>query len=265
LASLLVFVILAYGLKLFGVGALLRLDLGEERHRSVAMVFARAFAITFMVGIFFPYRGVEIGMIFIQPTLWMLGVFALRPVGTWLERNRGKWRTAIVWGILGLTWIQAMLAFNFSYETAFGRDTARALTDIRSTADPTDVVAYLPTDITQKPVWSYGIQSTNFAVMAMTGLDGYFSSQAYSRLGAASGLAGKTLQEISQKAELLYDQRRADVEGFLTGKLTPDGYSRLEQDHVRWVVVLEDSVQEVAQSPTPWRRTNEIRIYKLSP
>ena len=34
-----------------------RLDLGEERHRGVAMVFAIVFALSFVIGTFFPYQG----------------------------------------------------------------------------------------------------------------------------------------------------------------------------------------------------------------
>jgi hypothetical protein len=265
LACLVMFLILAYGLKLFGVGALARIDLGEERHRAVAMLFALAFAVNFMVGTFFPYQGVGVGVIFLQPTLWMLGLFALRPISRWLERNRGNWRAAILWGVLGLTWAQALLAFNFSFKTSLGEETVSALQDLRSTASPEDVIAYLPGDITQKAVWGYTQTSTNFAIMAMTGLDGYFSSRNYSTFSAAPGLSGSSAEEVLAKANRLYEQRHADIESFLRGDTTPAVLARLTQDHVRWIAVFGDAMQAISSPATPWRKTQEITIYRLSP
>ena len=90
-ASLIVFPILAYGIKLVGLGPMLRLDLGEDRHRSLAMVFALAFALSFVIGTFFPYQAFGgVGIVFLQPTLWILGLFSLRPINTWMEQGRGS-------------------------------------------------------------------------------------------------------------------------------------------------------------------------------
>jgi hypothetical protein len=265
LVSLIFLPIVAYGLKLFGVGALARIDLGEERHRGLAMLLAVVFALSFVIGTFFPYQGIPQPFIFLQPTFFILGFFSLRPIGAWLERNRTNWRAAALWGMLGLTWVQALMAFNFCYETSFGQDTVRALQDVRSTAMPEDVVAYLPSDLTQKPVWGYTQQSTNFAIMAMTGLDGYFSSQTYSRFNAVPGLSGKSPQEVMDKAEHLYEQRRADIESFVKGDITADATARLTNDHVRWIVVSGDAMQEISSSAIPWRRTRDIVVYWISP
>lgn len=193
--SLIVFPVVAYGVKLFGAGAMTRFDLGEERHRGLAMVFAIVFVSSFVIGTFFPYKGVGgIAIVFLQPTLWILGLFSLHPIHAWLERNRGSWRPIVLWGILGLTWVQALGAFNFSSKAAFGLDTTHALQDVRSQSAPDEVVAYLPSELTEQPVWGHVEVSTNFSIMAMTGLDGYFSSQEYSKSHAVPGLSGRIRQ-----------------------------------------------------------------------
>jgi hypothetical protein len=264
-ASLVVLVVFAYGVKLFGVAALVRLDLGEDRHRALGMLFAAVFAISFVIGTFFPYKGIEVGIIFLQPTLWILALFSLWPIGTWLQRNKIKWRAVAFWGMLGLTWAQALLAFNFSYGASFGQDTIRALQDVRSTATPQDVVAYLPSDLTQKAIWGYTQQSTNFAIMAMTGLDGYFSSEMYSKFNAVPGLSGKSPDEVLDKAEHLYEQRHADIESFIKGDITAEASARLANDHVRWIVVSGATAHGNLPSTMLWRRTPEISVYRLLP
>ena len=265
IACLIVFPILAYGFKLFGLRALARQDLGDARYRGIAMLLAVVFAMSFVIGTFFPYQGLDVGIIFLQPTTWILALFALRPIGTWLQRNPTNWRAAAVWGVLGLTWVQALLALNFGYKLTFAQDTFGALQDVRMAAAPQDVVAYLPSDITQKPVWGYTQQSTNFAIMAMTGLDGYFSSETYSKVNAVPGLSGKTSAEVLDKAERLYQLRRADVDSFLKGTITEAATARLNNDHVRWIVVSDEAMRDISTPVTPWRKTGEIAVYRLSP
>jgi hypothetical protein len=264
-ASLIVFPIVAYGVKLFGLGAMARLDIGGERHRGMAMVFAIAFALSFVIGTFFPYQGFGgIAIVFLQPALWILGLFSLHPIDAWLERNRGSWRPVALWAMLGLTCVQALGAFNFSYKTVFGQDTARALLDIRLAAAPDDVVAYLPSDLTAKPIWGHAMESTNFAIVAMTGLDGYFSSQAYSSFYAVPGLSGRNAAEVLAQAERMYEQRRDDVASFVKGDLKDDASARLAKDHVRWIVVSGDALQKISSSATPWRKTREIAVYRFT-
>ena len=263
-ASLIVFPIVAYGVKLFGVGAMARLDLGEERHRGIAMVFAIAFALSFVFGTFFPYKGVGgIAIVFLQPTLWILGLFSLHPLHAWLERNKGSWRPVALWAMLGLTWVQALGAFNFSSKVAFGQDAAHALQDIRVEAPPDDVVAYLPSGLTERSIWGRAEESTDFSILAMTGLDGYFSSETYSKFHAVPGLSGRNPAEVLAQAEGLYEQRRDDVRSFLKGDITEAARARLAKDHVRWIVVSGDALQGISSSASPWRKTREIAVYHL--
>jgi len=263
--ALIVFPVVAYGVRLFGVGAMARFDLGEQRLRSIAAVLAIVWALSFVIGTFFPYQGVGgIAVVFIQPTLWILGLFSLRPIDAWLERNRGGWRPVALWGVLGLTCVQALGAFNFSSEAVFGRDAAQALQDIRSQAAPDDVVAYLPTVLTERPIWGHAQESTNYSIMAMTGLDGYFSSETYSISFAVPGLNGSNPADVLAQAERLYEQRRADVGSFVTGDITDAASARLAEDHVRWIVVSGDALQGVSYSATPWRKTRELTVYRLS-
>ncbi len=264
IACLIVFPIFAYGLKLFGLPSLWRLDLGEEHHRPVAILLAVTFFISLLIGTFFPYQGLEVSIIFLQPTIWILGLFALRPMGMWLQRNATNWRAVMVWTVIAGTCGQSLLAFNFSHECRFARDTIAALQDIRMASTPQDVVAYIPSYITHRAVLGDEYRSTNFAIMAMTGLDGYFSSQVYSKFNAVPGLAGKAAEEILEKAELLYEQRLADVESFTKGDITAESSARLMNDRVRWIVVAEDEIPHIRSSVKPWRRTHEIVIYKLS-
>lgn len=262
--GLIVFTIVAYGVKLLGIGKMARLDMGGQRHHGIAMMLAIACASSFLIGTFFPYQGMGVAVIFLQPSLWILGLFSLRPIDDWLERNRGNWRPVALWGILGLTWVQALAAFNFSSKAAFSQDTAHVLQEIRLTAASDDVVAYLPSNLNERPIWGNPAESTNFAIMAMTGLDGYFSSETYSKYHAVPGLSGRDPAEVLAKAEHLYDQRRADVGSFVKGE-NEDAAARLAKDHVQWIVVSGDALQDISTSATPWRKTQDIAVYRISP
>lgn len=265
-ASLIMLPVVAYGVKLFGIGAMARLDLGEERHRGIAMVFAIVFVVSFVIGTFFPYQGVGgIAVVFLQPTFWILGLFALRPIDAWLERSRRSWRPVALWGILGLTWVQALVAFNFSDKAAFGKDTAQAFQDLRLQAAPDDVVAYLPTVLTEKAIWGHAEDTTNYSITAMTGLDGYFSSETYCISFAVPGLNGNNPPEVLAQARRVCQQRRDDVESFAKGDIKDAASARLAKDHLRWIVVSGDALQRVKSTAIPWRKTDEIAVYRLSP
>lgn len=262
-ASLILFPIVAYGVRLYGVGAMARFDLGEP-HRGWAIIFAISFVLSFIIGTFFPYQGMGQAFIFLQPTLWILGLFSLHPIDTWLERNRGGWRSIALWGMLGLTWVQALGAFNFSSKVDSHRDAAQALQDVRLEAAPDDVVAYLPSDLTEEPIFGHAEVSTNFSVMAMTGLDGYFSSEIYSTYSAVPGLIGRDPADVLAQAERLYEQRRDNVESFVKGDMTNAAAARLASDHVRWIVLSGDAMHSFSTSAIQWRKTNEIVVFRLS-
>ena len=263
-ASLIVLPIVAYGVRLFGLGALRRRDLGGEDHAALALVLAVAFTLSFVVGTFFPYQAFGgVGIVFLQPSLWILGLFSLRPIDAWLKRGWASWRPLALWGMLGLTWLQALGAFNFSYKVSFDRDTVHALQKVRYAASPDDVVAYLPDSITAIPIWGHAEESTNFAVIALTGLDGYFCSETYSKFFAVSGLSGRTPQDILLQAERLYQQRRSDVESFVDADIEDATSARMATDHVRWIVVLDPGSRALSPSATPWQKTGEIAIYRL--
>ena len=264
-ASLVVLIATSYGVKLFGVGAMVRFDLGDLRHRSVALVLAIVFALSFVVGMFFPYQGVGgIAVVFLQPTLWILGLFSLRPIHAWLERNQESWRPAVLWGVLGVTFVQALLAFNFSSKAAFSRDTASALQEIRTESSPDDVVAYLPSELTERPIFGPAEVSTNYSITALTGLDGYFSTETYSLSFAVPGMSGSDPAEVLAQAKKLYQQRRDDVASFVKSGTNQATSERLAKDHVRWIIVSGDALSDIRSSATVWRKTSEIAIYQLS-
>ena len=216
------------------------------------MVLALGFALSFVIGTFFPYQAFGgVGIIFLQPTLWILGLFTLRPINTWMEQGRGSWRAIALWGILGLTWVQALGAFNFSYKVAFDKDTTRALQEIRLTAAPDDVVAYLPSELTATPIAGSPQQSTNFAMMALTGLDGYFSSEPYTKFLAVSGLSGRNPAEVLEQAEDLYRQRLEDVSSFAKGDRNGAAADRLSKRPCSMDRGVGRCIQDVPSSATP--------------
>jgi hypothetical protein len=261
--ALIMLPIFAYGVKLFGVRAMTRLDLAGERHRGAAMVFAIAFALSFVIGTFFPYQAFGgIAIVFLQPTLWILGLFALHPIDAWLDRNRGSWGSVALWAMLGLTWVQALGAFNFSSKATFSKDTVQAMQDIRLAAAADDVVAY-SSRLTERPIWGNAEESTNFSITAMTGLDGYFSSERYSISFATPGLSGSNPSDVIAQAQRLYENRHEDVSSFLKGNLADAASARLVKDHVRWIVVSGDAMEGISSSLTPWRKTRDIAVFRL--
>lgn len=265
-AALILLPIVAFGVKLFGGGAMARLDLGEARHHGVASVFAIVFVLSFMIGIFLPYQGMGgVAVIFLQPTLWILGLFSLRPINAWLDRKKGNWRSITLFGLLGLTWVQAFVAFNFSCKAAFSQETTRALQDVRWAATPGDVVAYLPSQFTEKAILGQAEKSTNFSIIAMTGLDGYFSSETYSEFFAVPGISGHDAAHVLAQADHLYEQRRNDVGSFLKGEINDAVSARLAKDHVRWIVASGKAMQSIPSSAALWRKTADIAIYRLPP
>ena len=168
-----------------------------------------------------------------------------------------------MWGILGLTWVQALGAFNFSHKVVFSQDTAQALHDVRTAAAPDDVVAYLPSELTARPIAGSPQESTNFAIMAMTGLDGYFSTEAYTKFFAVSGLSGRNSAEVLVQGEGLYQQRLENVRSFAKGDSNGAAAARLVRDHVGWIVVSGAALPGITSSATPWQKTREIAIYRL--
>ena len=121
-------------------------------------------------------------------------------------------------------------------------------------AAPDDVVAFLPTTLIASPIWGHAEESRIFPVTAMTGLDGYFSSEMYSRFHAVPGLRGRDTAQVLTEAQDLYAQRRGDIESFLRGDITKATSARLARDQVRWIVVLDASVQGATPSATAWRK-----------
>lgn len=262
-ASMVLFPLALYGVKLFGVRPMLRGDLGSKRHRSLAIVLAVAFVLSFTIGMFFPPPGTSIAIIFLQPTLWILGLFALSPVHAWLTKNSRNWRGAVLWALLGLTWVQALATFNFSHKLSFSQETVQAFQDLRAAASPTDVVAYLPDTVVQEPVLGNNGYSSNFTTMAMTGLDGYYLSQPYFLPFAVPGLTGKNAAEVLGKAKDLYRKRQGLIDSFLRGDLSDPGLAELAHDRVRWIVVSAGALGEISSTAVPWRKTPQVVIYRL--
>jgi hypothetical protein len=266
LAALVLFPIVAYGIRLAGIPEMLRLDIGGTQHRGIATVLVTVFLLSFVIGTFFPYKALGgIAVVFIQPTLWILGLFSLYPIGKWLQRNHGNWRPIALWGMLALTWIQTLAAFNLGHKAVFSRDTVSVLQEIRLAAAPDDVVAYLPSGITQQPIWGPAAETTTFAITAFTGLDGYVSSETYTTAFAVPGLRGGDEAQLLAQAEQIYKQRRSDIEAVVKGDLHDPAAARLLGDHVRWIVISTQNLHPGGSSPGSWKETADVAVYRLSP
>jgi hypothetical protein len=266
LVCLVVFVTVAYGVRLVGLPAMALGKIAGISHRGVGILFATVFVLSFVIGTFFSFHeigGAPAQIILLQPTLWILSIFSLRPILSWLERGGHAWRPIALWGMLGLTWSQSLLALNFSHMVAFSTDTVAIFKDIRLAASPDDVIVYLPVGRTDTPILGGPQQFTDYAVMAMTGLDGYFSNETYSVSDALSGVEGQTESEILTAANRIYRQRTHDVELYLRGNVDPAALNRLSSDHVRWIVLSKSAVQETPLPAQPWRQNPEIAVYRL--
>ena len=262
---LVLFSIVCYGVKLAGLPAMLRGELAGAKHRGIALLLAFAFALSFIVGAFFTYRGVAgvgAGIIFLQPTLWMLGLFSLHPLQAWLQRGRELWRPVVLWGLLGLTWVQSLVAFNLGSKVTFSPASVKILSEIGSVSSPDDVVVYLPTTRKSRPILGNSEQFSDYAIMAMTGLDGYFGAKSNSLYYAVPGLAGATGSEILGEADKLYRQRMNDVAAYLSGNPDQALLKRFANDKVRWIVLSEGAPFASADLKT-WRRSDQVTVYRV--
>jgi hypothetical protein len=230
------------------------------------MMLAIALVLSFLVGTFFPYKALGgVAVIFVQPTLWILGLFSLIPIVTWLERHKASVWPFALWGLLGIAWLQALGAFNFGRRATFNGETVNALAEIHTLAPPDQVVAYMPSGLIEDPVLGRASETTNFTISALTGLDGYVSSETYSIAFAVPGLHGRDDADVLEQAKRIYEQRRADVQSFLDGTISDAGYGRLSKDRVCWIVASGDALQHLSTTLTPWRKTPDTAIYRLCP
>jgi hypothetical protein len=235
-------------------------------HRGIGILFAATFVLSFIVGTFFTYQGVSGSgndIIFLQPTLWILSLFALYGIMSWLERGSSLWRPVALWGMLGLTWVQALVFFNFSHKVLFSAETVSIFNDIKSETSPNDVVAYLPTSRVGTPILGPSSEFSEYAITAMTGLDGYFSSETMSKFYAVPGIESGAGLEVLETADELYRLRVSDVEAYLKGNADTAVLNRLNQDHVRWIVLSNHAASNVSAQLKAWRRDAEIAVYKL--
>lgn len=266
IAALVVFPILTFGIRLFGLPMMLRADLGDRRHRGFASMLAIACILSFVVGTFFPYKALGgVAVIFVQPTLWILGLFSLIPIVTWLERHRASVWPVVLWGLLGIAWLQALGAFNLGRRAVFSGETVNALAEIRSSTPPDEVVAYMPTGLIESADFGHATETTNFTITAFTGLDGYVSSETYSTAFAVPSLHGRDDSDTLAQAKQIYEQRRGDVQSFLDGTISDAGYNRLAQDRVCWVIASGDALKYLSTALNPWRRTPDMAFYRLCP
>jgi hypothetical protein len=235
-------------------------------HRGVGIMLAIAFVLSFVAGTFFSFNqigGAPDEKILLQPSLWMLGLFALAPLAAWLERGRTVWRGVALWGMLALTWAQSMLALDFGQRVTFSAETVAVFGDMRTGSSPDDVVAFLPVLRTGIAMVGDAQPFADFAVPAMTGLPGYFGTKRYSIAYALSGVAGVNGADTLAAAQAVARQRVADVDAYLRGIADSTALRRLTEDHVRWIVLSSAARISASSTLTPWRKTSDITVYRL--
>ena len=262
MACLLLFVIVAYGVRLFGLAAMARFDLGGAAYRPVAALLTIVFSISFVVGTFLTYQGIGLNVVFLQPTLWIMSLFCLASLWRWLQQV-GKGMVSIAfWTLLFVTLGQSLLAFNYSFKVAFDTASMQVFRSIHDDSQADDVIAYLPSNLKPTPILGPPGEFPDYAVMAMTGLDGYFLSEEYSEFYAIPGLKAHTADEAFRDAANLYQQRKSNVEEFLKGNTESQVLDRLGSDHVRWIVLLH-TAGNTSSNIKAWAQTSQLTVYAL--
>jgi len=265
-ACLIMFPLVAYGVRLFGLRALLRGDIAGVMHHGVGKMLATAFVLSFVAGTFFSFHqigGAPDEKILLQPSLWMLGLFALPPLIAWLERDRRVWRGVALWGMLALTWAQSLLALDLGQRVTFSTDTVAAFRNMRMVSSADDVVAFLPVLRTGSAMAGEAQPFADFAITAMTGLPGYFGTKRYSIAYALSDVRGVSGADIVAAAQAVARRRAADVDMYLRDTANNAALRRLTQDHVRWIVLSGAARTRAAPTLTPWRKTPDMTVYRL--
>jgi len=160
--------------------------------------------------------------------------------------------------MLMLIWMQAILAFNFSLRTSFDQATTQVLWTIRSDSAP-DECRRVSTK------WSHSKSSLRPYNRIYE-----FCGHSYDRSRwlclsrelfdslSVPGLSGRNSADVLEQAKLMYQQRSQDVDSFIKDDISDAARARLAKDHVRWIVVWGDAMNNISTQVTPWRRPAKL-------
>lgn len=250
LGSVFIMAVLCYGVKLVGLWPMYkRTGLGVGCNGPLGAVLLVALMISLALGMLFSSSG-QMGsgnaIMFLQPTAWIMALFAIFTLTRWVEHQRSWLRPVILAVLLLVGPLHAFSTFNLGYRVRFDPAYLAALESLRDEAAATDVVAYWPGRIQSQSVFGPAPAANNFFVAAFTGLRGYVAVPGYSHFAASAGPSGGDI----------YRGRAELVEQFQDGKIDTDEIRRLFDDGVRWIV-LEKAI-EIAPK-------NGLKVWRSSP
>jgi len=226
LLSVALLVGLSYGLRLAGLPKMMTAQLRFKKHQPLALLLAVAAATSFAVGMLFAFRGpggISNNIIFLQPTGWILGLFALVPIVRLMRGGHrvGQWLIviAVLFGI-----VQSFLAFNFANRIVISPATLAACEFVRTRSNPIDVVAFVPNSLVARGILGPDETLNNFYIPAFTGLRGYFSSENYTLLAIDA-----------PDSEKVYRERYRTVLRIAQGSYSPSLLDDVKSHGVRWL------------------------------
>lgn len=233
--------ILIYGLRLPGFVALWRNRGRLGPTLKLGILGASLLGLNLMLVFLFEFEvaaGEDITYILLQPTPWLLGLFAIAPLGAWMDRGPfRKIKSFLIWTLVVLPPLQALLAVSLHSRTVIQPAEVQALELVERSAESTDVIVFRPGSRISERVLGNSTETHNFHVPALSGLRGYLSSEVYSQLFLIR--AGAPAGE--------YERRLTLVNALATGTAKEAQLQRLFEDGVRWVLLPSDP-----QLLSPW-------------
>jgi hypothetical protein len=251
------FIVVSYGLKLFGVWSMLS-GTGCRFHsnKPAMTVIFGAFAISFALGFLVEnegYGGTSNNIILFQPTGWMMGLFAVYPIFLWIKQGRTRIRSATLASLLLIGPLQALPLFNLGYKVVIGSEFLSTMSRIKAEANPMDVVAFLPDSVQAQPILSTAPTTNNFYVAALTGLKAYYTTRAYT----------ENLSEPGRDGAEIYDNRTRIIRKFLLGNIDDPDINFLIQQGVRWVILPVKITLPPLKSVDVWMSSTDLTVLTL--
>lgn len=211
--------------------------------------------ISLSLGLLFSMGGFVGGgnnLMFLQPSGWMLALFAVPPIVAWVQRGSSNFRSILAAILLLIGAVHDFATFNFGHRVGLGRDFVEALSEMRQMSQPDDVVVYWPEQVSSQPVLGHTSDANNFYVLAFTGLRAYYSAAAYTeRLSAPT------------RGRAIYEERASAMERIINGTADAQLIGRLNSDGVRWVVIAGPPPARLPPNVIDWRSTPDFTILCL--
>jgi hypothetical protein len=231
IAALIIFMVMTYGLRLFGLWSMLRGGgFRFRRHAAPASIVLIAFVILFLTGMLFVTEGRGLGaadnIIFFQPTAWMLALFATYPLTCWSRRHRTWSRPALLAFLLLALPVQAFLSFNLGNKVVIKPEVVAALERIKRESATGDVIAFLPDSLPGEPILGPPTFAANYFVSALTGLKAYFSVRGMSELYSYGDTGPNG-----------YDNRFRIINNLMSGQISNKDIDSLITQGVKWVLL----------------------------